>query len=71
VHAHLFAELLVVACAESADRRVKDATELASGVIVVEDVVGRIFTILPFTVSAFYHMYAIVLAVKQRINVRH
>ena len=66
---HFFAEFFVVASAESADGRVKDAAELAPGVIIVEDVVGRIFLILPLTTTSFHHVYAIVITIEQCIYI--
>jgi hypothetical protein len=38
--------------------------ELASGVIVVENIVGRIFPVLPLAFAAFYHVNAIVFTIK-------
>jgi hypothetical protein len=38
--------------------------ELASGIVVVKDVVGRIFPVLSFAFAAFYNMNAIVLTIK-------
>jgi hypothetical protein len=71
LYANLFAEFFVVSSAEAADRRAIDAGELASGIIVIEYVVGRILLIAAFTISAFNYMYAIVFTIKQCINVTH
>jgi hypothetical protein len=38
--------------------------ELASGIVVIEDVVGRILLVFPHAVSAFYNMNAIVFTIK-------
>jgi hypothetical protein len=59
-----FAELFVVAGAESRHRRAVDALKLASGVVVVEHIIGRILSVLPLAVSAFYHVNAIVITIK-------
>jgi hypothetical protein len=64
VHANFLAELFVVACAEATDGGAVDALELASGIVVVKDVVGRILLVSPHTVSAFYNMNAIVFTIK-------
>jgi hypothetical protein len=61
---NFFAKLFVVACAESRHRCAVDALKLASGVVVVEHIIGRILSVLPFAVSAFYHVNAIVFTIK-------
>jgi hypothetical protein len=38
--------------------------KLASGVIVVKNIIGRILSVLPFAIAAFYHVNAIVLTIK-------
>jgi hypothetical protein len=38
--------------------------KLASGVVVVKNIIGRILSILPFAFAAFYHVNAIVLTIK-------
>jgi hypothetical protein len=38
--------------------------KLASGVVVIEHIIGRILSVLPLAVSAFYHVNAIVLTIK-------
>jgi hypothetical protein len=38
--------------------------ELASGVVVIEHIIGRVLLVLPFAFSAFYHVNAIVLTIK-------
>jgi hypothetical protein len=38
--------------------------KLASGIVVIKDIVGRIFLVLPFAFAAFYHVNAIVLTIK-------
>jgi hypothetical protein len=64
LYAYFFAELFVVASAEAAHRITIDAGKLAAGVIIIEYVVGRIFLIATFTVSAFNYVYAIVFTIK-------
>jgi hypothetical protein len=38
--------------------------ELAPGVVVVKNIIGRILSVLPFAFSAFYHVNAIVFTIK-------
>jgi hypothetical protein len=58
------AKLFVVACAESRHRCAVDALELAPGVVIVKNIIGRILSVLPFAIAAFYHVNAIVLTIK-------
>jgi hypothetical protein len=64
VNANFLAELLVVACGESCDRCAIDTLELAPGIIIVENIIGRELSINPFAIAAFYCVYAIVLTIK-------
>jgi hypothetical protein len=64
MNTHFLAELFVVSCAESCDRCAIDTLKLASRIIVVENVVGRILSIYSFAVASFYSVNAIVLAIK-------
>jgi hypothetical protein len=45
--------------------------KLASRVVVIEDVVGRIFFVDSFTVAAFYYMDAIVFTIKKCVDITH
>jgi hypothetical protein len=38
--------------------------KLASGIVVVENIIGRVFPVLPLAFAAFYHMNAIVFTIK-------
>jgi hypothetical protein len=71
VHAYFLAEFFVVACAETTNRGAVDALELASGIVKVKDVVGRILLVSPHTVSAFYNVNAIVFTIKKCVNITH
>jgi hypothetical protein len=62
--ANFLAKFFVVACGKSTYRCAVDALELASRVVVVEHIIGRIFSVLPSAVSAFYNMNAIVFTIK-------
>jgi hypothetical protein len=64
LYADLFAELFVVASAEAADWRAIYADKLAAGIIIVECVVGCVFLIATFAISALNHVYAIVFTIK-------
>jgi len=43
--------------------------ELAPGIIIIKDVVGRVFFIDPFAIAAFYCVNAIVFTIKKCVNV--
>jgi hypothetical protein len=45
--------------------------KFASRIVVVEDVVGRIFPVDSFAVAAFYNMNAIVFTIKKCVNITH
>jgi hypothetical protein len=45
--------------------------ELAPRIVIIEDVVGRIFSVDSFAVTAFYNMYAIVFTIKKCVNITH
>jgi hypothetical protein len=69
MHANFFAKFFVVACAEPRHRCVVDAAELATGIIIVKDIVGWIFFIYSLAVLTFYNMDAIVLTIKQCVYI--
>jgi hypothetical protein len=64
MHFNFLAELFVVAGAEPTYRCAVDALELAPGIVIVKDVVGRILLVFPHAFSAFYNMNAIVFTIK-------
>jgi predicted small integral membrane protein len=46
-----------------------DTDKLAAGIIVVEHIVGCVFLIAAFAISAFNYMYAIVFTIKKCVNI--
>jgi gamma-glutamylcysteine synthetase len=45
--------------------------KLASGVVVIEYVVGRILAVNPFAIAAFNHVDAIFFTIKNCVNITH
>ena len=64
LYAYFFAKLFVVSSTEAAHWCAIDASKLATGIVVVKDVVGWILLIVSNTVSAFHNMNAIVFTIK-------
>jgi hypothetical protein len=64
VNADLLAKLLVVSCTKSRYGCAIDTLELASWVVIIENIICWIFPVDPFAVAAFYNVNAIVLTIK-------
>jgi hypothetical protein len=64
LYANFFAEFFVVSSAEAADWRAIDADKLATRIIIIEYVIGRIFLIVTFAISALNYMNTIVFTIK-------
>jgi hypothetical protein len=69
VDGHLSAEFFGVACGETCYRRAIDRPKLAAGIVVVKNIVGRMFLVVASTIAATHDVYAIVIAIKQGVNV--
>jgi hypothetical protein len=69
VDGHLSAEFFGVACGEACYRSTIDRSELAASIIIVEHIVGRMFLVVASTIAATHDVYAIVIAIKQGVNV--
>jgi hypothetical protein len=69
LYADLFAELFVVTGTKAADRCAIDTDKLATRIIVIEHIVGRILLIATFTISALDYVYAIVFTIKKCVYV--
>jgi hypothetical protein len=59
-----FAELFVVAAAESTDRIAIYAAKLTTRIVVVKNILGRVLLVSSFAITAFDNMNAIVFTIK-------
>jgi hypothetical protein len=64
VDGHFSAEFFGVACGKTSHRSAIDRPELASSIVVVEHIVGRMFLIVANTIAAAHDVYAIVITIK-------
>jgi hypothetical protein len=71
VDTQFFLILFVVAAMESAYRCSVDCAELASGIIIIENVFGWEFSVFPLAVHTFYHVYTIFSSIVESVYITH